>query len=93
MAQAQIISASTAVEVVYAFLCQSSGSVLTLKSIFYIRPLKETMKVVVQRVTKASLTVDGQLISSIGRGIVVLAGLRTSDTVVSHQSDRHIICY
>jgi len=34
----------------------------------------------VQRVARASLTVDGELISKIGRGIVVLTGLQHGDT-------------
>ncbi|KAA8647200.1 D-aminoacyl-tRNA deacylase [Aspergillus tanneri] len=38
------------------------------------------MKAVLQRVKSASVTVDGQLISSIGRGILVLAGVGKGDT-------------
>lgn len=38
------------------------------------------MRVVVQRVTQASVTVDGQVISSIGNGMLVLAGFEHSDT-------------
>lgn len=38
------------------------------------------MKAVLQRVKSASVTVDGQLISSIGRGILVLAGVDKDDT-------------
>mmetsp|Transcript_4665 Transcript_4665/g.5889 ORF Transcript_4665/g.5889 Transcript_4665/m.5889 type:complete len:124 (-) Transcript_4665:1300-1671(-) len=46
------------------------------------------MRVVVQRVTKASLTVDKELVSSIGRGIVVLTGLQHTDT----QADLKWMC-
>lgn len=39
------------------------------------------MKAVIQRVTKASVTVDGELIGSIGEGYLVLLG-------VAHEDDR-----
>ncbi|KAL8194311.1 UNVERIFIED_CONTAM: D-tyrosyl-tRNA(Tyr) deacylase [Gekko kuhli] len=38
------------------------------------------MKAIVQRVTRASVTVGGEQISSIGRGICVLLGLSVEDT-------------
>lgn len=38
------------------------------------------MRVVIQRVSQASVTVDGQEISRIGRGIAVLAGVECGDT-------------
>ncbi|KAJ5918182.1 hypothetical protein N7454_010557 [Penicillium verhagenii] len=38
------------------------------------------MKVVIQRVKSASVTVDGELISSIGRGLLVFAGIGQEDT-------------
>ncbi|KAK1147387.1 D-tyrosyl-tRNA(Tyr) deacylase [Aspergillus melleus] len=38
------------------------------------------MKAVLQRVKSASVTVDGQQISSIGRGLLVLAGVGKEDT-------------
>ncbi|KAI9925612.1 hypothetical protein AWENTII_012729 [Aspergillus wentii] len=38
------------------------------------------MKAVIQRVKSASVTVDEQLISSIGRGLLVLAGVGKEDT-------------
>ncbi|KAF2087731.1 D-tyrosyl-tRNA deacylase [Saccharata proteae CBS 121410] len=38
------------------------------------------MKAVLQRVKSASVTVDGQLISSIGKGILVLAAVGKDDT-------------
>ncbi|KAL4926855.1 D-aminoacyl-tRNA deacylase [Aspergillus undulatus] len=38
------------------------------------------MKAVIQRVKSASVTVDGQLISKIGRGLLVLAGVGWDDT-------------
>ena len=38
------------------------------------------MRVVVQRVSSASVTVDGKEISSIGRGLVVLAAVEPGDT-------------
>jgi D-tyrosyl-tRNA(Tyr) deacylase len=37
------------------------------------------MRTVVQRVSEASVVVDGRTIASIGRGIVVLAAFRTGD--------------
>ena len=38
------------------------------------------MRVVIQRVSKASVTVDNQLVSSIGGGLMVLAGFEEADT-------------
>ena len=38
------------------------------------------MKVVLQRVTQASVEVDGQIVSSIGRGYVALLGIGQGDT-------------
>ncbi|KAE8356586.1 D-Tyr tRNAtyr deacylase-like domain-containing protein [Aspergillus coremiiformis] len=38
------------------------------------------MKAVIQRVKSASVTVDGQLVSKIGRGLLVLAGVGKEDT-------------
>ena len=44
------------------------------------------MKVLVQRVNRASVSVDGEIIGSIARGIVVFAGIAAGDTEkdVSH---------
>lgn len=39
-----------------------------------------TFTAVIQRVKSASVTVDGQLISKIGRGLLVLAGVGREDT-------------
>lgn len=39
------------------------------------------MKAVIQRVTKASVSVNGKVISSIGSGLCVLIGIKTGDTV------------
>lgn len=38
------------------------------------------MKAVVQRVTRASVTVDGQVLGSIGRGFLILLGAGNEDT-------------
>ena len=38
------------------------------------------MKVVIQRVTRASVTIGQQLFSSIGKGIPVLVGIQSDDT-------------
>lgn len=38
------------------------------------------MRVVIQRVSKASVTVDNKLVSSIGEGMLVLAGFEHADT-------------
>ena len=38
------------------------------------------MKIVIQRVTEASVTVDGDLRASIGPGLMVLVGVETGDT-------------
>ena len=39
------------------------------------------MKAVIQRVSCAKVTVDGQLISEIGKGLCVLVGIRNDDTL------------
>ena len=39
------------------------------------------MRVVIQRVTSASVTIDGQVKSSIGLGLLVLLGIEVDDTV------------
>ena len=38
------------------------------------------MKAIIQRVTSASVTVDGEIISSIGKGLCVLVGIHRTDT-------------
>ena len=38
------------------------------------------MRLVIQRVSEASVTVDGECISSIGRGLLVLVGVENGDT-------------
>ena len=38
------------------------------------------MRVVVQRVTKASVNVDGEIVGAIGAGLLVLLGIATADT-------------
>lgn len=40
----------------------------------------DVMRVVIQRVSSASVTIDGQVHSSIGRGFMVLLGVETEDT-------------
>lgn len=39
------------------------------------------MKIVIQRVSRASVTIDGKVKSSIGRGFIVLLGIASDDTV------------
>ncbi|KAL0108639.1 hypothetical protein PUN28_015239 [Cardiocondyla obscurior] len=39
------------------------------------------MKAVIQRVSKASVSVDGEIISSIGNGLCVLIGIKRDDEV------------
>ena len=38
------------------------------------------MKVLIQRVKKASVTIDGELYSSIGKGILALVGIEKGDS-------------
>ncbi|OAD54501.1 D-tyrosyl-tRNA(Tyr) deacylase 1 [Eufriesea mexicana] len=39
------------------------------------------MKIVMQRVTRASVSVDGEVISSIGNGLCILIGIKRDDTI------------
>jgi D-tyrosyl-tRNA(Tyr) deacylase len=39
------------------------------------------MRIVIQRVGKASVTIDGKLISAIGKGLMVLVGIADGDTL------------
>jgi len=39
------------------------------------------MRIVIQRVLKASVTIDNELISEIGRGLMILVGVREGDEV------------
>ena len=43
------------------------------------------MRAVVQRVSKASVTVDDQLVSSIGKGLLILLGIEDADTLLDIQ--------
>ena len=43
------------------------------------------MKAVLQRVSRASVTVDGQIVGQIGRGLMVLLGVEQGDTDVDAQ--------
>lgn len=43
------------------------------------------MKALLQRVTKASVTVDGEIVGSIGHGLVALIGVANGDTVKDAQ--------
>ena len=38
------------------------------------------MRLVIQRVSEASVTIDGELISSIGKGFMILVGISNTDT-------------
>ena len=38
------------------------------------------MRTVIQRVTEASVTVEGEVISQIGNGLLVLVGIEDTDT-------------
>ncbi|MCM1028742.1 MAG: D-aminoacyl-tRNA deacylase [Pseudoflavonifractor sp.] len=38
------------------------------------------MKIVIQRVTEASVTIGGEIVGTIGRGLMVLVGIATGDT-------------
>ena len=54
------------------------GAKIVLFAIFTI--LFQDMRIVVQRVKRASVTIDGKLHSSIGKGLLVLAGIEDADT-------------
>ncbi|MBQ7453250.1 MAG: D-tyrosyl-tRNA(Tyr) deacylase [Clostridia bacterium] len=50
------------------------------------------MKVVLQRVKSASLSVDGEIISQIGKGIVCFVGFKNDDTEASFALPAKRIC-
>lgn len=56
--------------------------------ILLLKRMEEKMKLVIQRVNKASVTVDGTVIGSIGRGLLVLIGIGQEDT--RETADRYI---
>ncbi len=43
------------------------------------------MRIVIQRVLRASVTIDNQMVSSIGNGLMILVGVREADTVPDMQ--------
>ena len=43
------------------------------------------MRLVIQRVSEASVTVDGTLVSAIGRGLMILVGVENGDTEADAQ--------
>ena len=43
------------------------------------------MRIVIQRVLRASVTIDNQAVSSIGKGLMILVGVREADTVSDMQ--------
>jgi D-tyrosyl-tRNA(Tyr) deacylase len=42
--------------------------------------MEQAMRVVVQRVSSARVTVEGRVVGEIGRGLLLLVGVRTTDT-------------
>lgn len=46
-----------------------------------VSPYHCSMRVVVQRVKRASVTVEGQVVGSIGQGVLILLGIEAADTV------------
>lgn len=51
-----------------------------MRRIFRASVVRLTQPAVLQRVSSASVSVDKQLVSSIGRGLLVLAGVGRGDT-------------
>ena len=45
------------------------------------------MRAVVQRVTQASVTVDGELLGRIGKGLLILLGVADGDTMRADGKD------
>ena len=50
------------------------------------------MRAVVQRVTRASVTVDGELLGRIGKGFMILLGVADGDTVQMAEKMADKIC-
>ena len=42
------------------------------------------MRIVIQRVSRASVCVDGSAVSQIGRGLMILVGVENGDTEEDH---------
>ena len=51
------------------------------------------MRAVLQRVTRASVTVDGEVLGKIGKGFMILLGVENSDTEEEVSSFLHTFFY
>lgn len=63
----------------------TSRNLLLISLLFYFSKEVLSMRIVVQRVKSASVTVDDKVISEIGPGILALVGLHEHDTVADLQ--------
>jgi len=55
----------------------SNGFIYLVTFVFY----QKNMRVVIQRVSQASVTIDNNIKSSIGTGLLILVGIENNDTV------------
>ncbi|NRQ41055.1 D-tyrosyl-tRNA(Tyr) deacylase [Rheinheimera sp. YQF-2] len=51
------------------------------------------MKALIQRVSQAAVTVEGDIIAQIDRGLLVLLGVETADTTAAAQKLAHKVCH
>jgi len=67
---------SVKIEIKTADACQYQNYFVPLHQ----KKKPKTMRIVIQRVSKASVTIDGQLHSSIGQGLLILIGVCDEDS-------------
>lgn len=60
-----------------------------LRTILFFLPIFASMKLVIQRVKEASVSISGKLHSSIGQGLLVLAGIALDDTIKDLEYTAH----
>ena len=68
---------------------------LTKQSVLFVLTILFIMRVVLQRVLSASVTVQGRLVSKIGKGILCLVGIRDNDDAACSEvlAKKILVCF
>lgn len=74
---------------IFIFLYASDGLIIVTESIQSFNSTKKNseMRIVLQRVSQASVTVDNEVIAKIGKGVVALVGLASTDESFLNNAD------